>query len=589
MNILGIHEGHNASVALFQEDRVTYAVSEERLVRNKNEGGFPARSIQRALDDTGLTVSALDAVALCGMNAVQPKWAKRDLILKRYRDYCRFRPTMKDTLRQNLLSVLPDGLLAGLRRVFRPGTVNTLKNFEEERMARLTAIGVPTDKVLRVEHHECHTSAAYYGCGNYSEPVLVLSCDGGGDGICASINIGDGGRIKRLGAIPHSDSIAKLYALITYVMGFVPLEHEYKLMGLSPYSSPERARKVCSFFEEKFEWINQDFPRWQRKKGLPPTSYWYSHIKDLLEFERFDSIAGGLQIFVERMMTRWVKTCIAETGLNKLVLSGGIFMNVKMNKLLMELDEVESIFVHPSCGDETNPFGACYAAAIRQGVEPSSIRPMESLYLGPIYQESDVAEAIAQCRRIGGVKISEPDSIENAIAQILAGGEVVARYNGREEFGARALGNRSLLADPSRFEVIHEINKMIKQRDFWMPFAGSMTKEDAKINLDNPKDISAPYMVMTFDAKRNVKNFLAATHPYDKTIRPQVVEKEWNPGYHKVITELERITGKNSGVLNTSFNLHGYPIVSSPADAVDVFVKSGLKYLALENFLIKKQ
>ncbi|MCP3928836.1 MAG: carbamoyl transferase, partial [Bacteroidetes bacterium] len=178
--------------------------------------------------------------------------------------------------------------------------------------------------------------------------------------------------------------------------------------------------------------------------------------------------------------------------------------------------------------------------------------------------------------------------IEKRCAQLLADGQIVARCKGKMEFGARALGNRSILADPGSWQTIHVINAMIKQRDFWMPFAPSMLAEYADDYIVNPKGIKAPHMILSFDSKKEIlPEIIAAVHPYDGSCRPQVVEKEMNPDYHRLIDMYRELTGK-AVVLNTSFNLHGFPVVYSPKDALDVFDKSGLKYLALENVLVQE-
>jgi carbamoyltransferase len=443
-------------------------------------------------------------------------------------------------------------------------------------------------KVRRFEHHACHAAGAYYGQGELKEDVLVMTCDGGGDGICCSVNIGRGGRLERLATIPVEDSIAKLYALITCMMGLVPLEHEYKVMGLAPYADGKSAEELADYLAGHFEW-DEDPPRWRRKGGLPSTAYWRDIIYEKTEFQRFDIVAGGFQRFIERMMVRWVRGWLRKTGIKRLALSGGIFMNVKMNKLLMELDEVDSIYVLPSCGDESNPIGACYLAAVESGAAPGDLVPLGPLYLGPRYTEADIQRAIDAFARNSQVIVKRHDVIEGEVAKLLAGGEIVARYNGREEFGARALGNRSILADPSRLDLIRDLNQMIKCRDFWMPFAGTMTESQAERNLFNPKGVPAPYMIMTFDSTANYEDYRAATHPYDRTIRPQVLRESWNPSYHRVLIEFERQSGKRAGLLNTSFNLHGYPIVSSPEDALDVFNRSGLVYLSMGSYLLSKR
>jgi carbamoyltransferase len=179
------------------------------------------------------------------------------------------------------------------------------------------------------------------------------------------------------------------------------------------------------------------------------------------------------------------------------------------------------------------------------------------------------------------------DSPEREVADLLAAGEVVARFDGRMEFGARALGNRSILANPSDLRVVRLINDMIKSRDFWMPFAPSILDYAGSRYVHNPKRLRYPYMIMAFDSNGETQDFQAAMHPYDGTVRPQEVYRDWNPGYYGLIQEFERRTGKGI-ILNTSFNLHGFPIVSSPAQALDVFTQSGLPHLALGHFLLSK-
>jgi carbamoyltransferase len=209
--------------------------------------------------------------------------------------------------------------------------------------------------------------------------------------------------------------------------------------------------------------------------------------------------------------------------------------------------------------------------------------------LGPRFSSADVKEAIEAFQFSGSVEIKQHEDVEDRVAQLLASGEVVARFKGREEFGARALGNRSLLADPSNPDVVKLINSMIKCRDFWMPFATSMTDKQAKSCLVNPKNIASPYMILTFGSTEMIRDFRSGAHPYDLTVRPQVVYRDWNPDYYRLIELFAAKSGKNGGLLNTSFNLHGYPLVGTPKDALDVFERSGLRHLALEDWLVSKK
>jgi carbamoyltransferase len=262
-------------------------------------------------------------------------------------------------------------------------------------------------------------------------------------------------------------------------------------------------------------------------------------------------------------------------------------MNVKLNKVIMELPEVEELFVFPSCGDETNAMGAAYNA-YALNADYRSMQPLRDFYTGSEYIDEQINQSVKNYPFKNRISIQQTEGIEDAVAELLAKGEVVARFKGREEFGARAMGNRSILADASRPEVVKIINDAIKSRDFWMPFAPSLLDRREADYFVNPKSVPAPYMIMGFDSTDQVNEFRAACHPYDLTVRPQVVYRDWNPDYYHLLESFESITGRGI-LLNTSFNLHGYPIVSFPQDALQVLDESGLSWLAIGNFLLHKE
>jgi len=201
--------------------------------------------------------------------------------------------------------------------------------------------------------------------------------------------------------------------------------------------------------------------------------------------------------------------------------------------------------------------------------------------------DAAVDEVIEDLAGADGLHVSMPPDITRAVAELLSQGQIVARVCGREEFGARALGNRSILADPSAPDVVQTINRAIKQRDFWMPFACSVLAEEESRFIRNPKAMPAPYMIVTFDCTANWRQIVAGIHPRDHTVRLQVVRREVNPEYHRLLSIFRDLTGRGA-ILNTSCNLHGEPLVSSARDAVDVFTRSGLRWLALGNKLLSK-
>jgi carbamoyltransferase len=575
MRVLGIHDGHNASACLFSDGEVQLALQEERLRRIKNWSGPPTKATQWILEESGLSIDQVDWIAFNGYYAAYPM--TRDELMHDYRHINDLDVTLRRNARRLGTRVAKGiGMLDGLRA-----------RKQEERVRDLVALGLPRDRMVFVEHHTAHAAAAYYGLGNFTDDTLVLTADGSGDGVCASVSIGRRGQLERLHAIPMAHSLGNIYAMVTYLMGMVPLEHEYKLMGLAPYAEPKGAEQVFEALVNLLRFEAALPLGWQRSDACPETYCSYDFFRKLFEGKRFDWIAGGLQKFTEAILTQWVRNCIRATGIRRVVLGGGVFMNVKANKAIMELPEVDELFVYPSCGDETNAMGAAYwVHAQKAGCE--GIKPLQQVYFGPRYSNDQVEQALKGYRFQRAVHFAKMPRIERSVAELLAKGEVVARHCGREEFGARALGNRSILANPKDTNAVRVINEAIKSRDFWMPFAASILAERASDYLVNPKGIRSPYMILTFDTTERHPDIAAGTHPYDRTVRPQIVEQSWNPRYHALISEFEAITGVGA-VLNTSFNLHGYPIASSPADSLEVFDRSGLRNLAIEDWLVQKQ
>ena len=288
------------------------------------------------------------------------------------------------------------------------------------------------------------------------------------------------------------------------------------------------------------------------------------------------------------------KNSIRKTGIHKIALGGGVFMNVKANLFISNLKEVEDMFVFPSCGDESLAIGAAYqlyAGKCKELNKKVNIPPLKDIYFGQEFSQEEIEERLNQEGITDGsdFKVEYYDEIEDVIADLLANNEIVANFQGRMEWGARALGNRSILANASDWGNVKKINMMIKSRDFWMPFAPSILDIYENVYVENHKRIKAPYMIMAFETKpEKVNHLIAAVHPYDLTARPQIVEEDWNPRYYKILTRFRENTGYG-GLLNTSFNLHGDPICCTPQDAIYTFKNSGIRYLAIGNFLVQKR
>jgi carbamoyltransferase len=288
------------------------------------------------------------------------------------------------------------------------------------------------------------------------------------------------------------------------------------------------------------------------------------------------------------MLLTWVKSAIKKTGIKKIVCGGGVFMNVKANMLIADLPEVEAMYIMPSGGDESLSIGAALEHYYQQKTTSGYVCGIDNLYLGGVAPDIDDEDNLVNSLDNKAVLVSKPKDIEQEIAKLLADSQIVARCRGEMEWGARSLGNRSILCKADNYAVVDKINSMIKVRDFWMPFAPSILSESSERYFSDIKKIRPFYM--TFAFKGNDETFsemIASSHPRDHTIRPQVVTQSMNPDYHKMLVHYEKITGSGV-VLNTSFNLHGEPIVYSIYDAIRVFLKSGLPHLALNKYIISK-
>ncbi len=562
--VIGVHDGHNASVAVVRDGRVELALQEERLTRVKNQGDAPAGAARAALALAGSDRVA--AVALNGRYMNYHQW-ERAAIQRDYDQSSGPASRLKQPLKNTFLD-----------RAYQ-------RRRATKRASRLNEIGFASEQLMPVEHHQAHAAAAYYTAPWRDAKVLVLTCDGSGDRLSATVNVGEAGRLTRLAEISEHDSIGRLYALVTRYLGMAPLEHEYKVMGLAPYGAATRgASEIARRFEELFEFTSSPLV-WRRRRGVPSLYAAHGLLEKLLAGQRFDAIAEGAQRFLERMLTAWVGRAIRETGIGRIACSGGVFMNVKANLAILELPEVEEMYVFPSCGDESNSIGAACWEAARRG---DRIEPLGPLYYGDPITDGEAQEALETPARHGRLRCHWTPDIERTTAQALVAGKIVARAKGAAEFGARALGNRSILARADSPSAVRTINEAIKNRDFWMPFAPSVLAEKASRYYEKPKPVDSPHMMFAFRSspkKRAV--FAAAQHPYDFTTRPHEVRAGDNPCYHRLLQEYESMTGE-AVILNTSFNLHGHPLVYRANDAVDVFLASGLESMALGNWWVEK-
>ena len=573
MITLGIHDGHNATVCLIKDGRISACISEERLNREKNYCGIPARAIRRCLEVGGVSPEAVDAVGVAGL--LPPVYSLEEITAPRgFRGmYSRLSPLFpKSFLRSD--------------KCIRPAVAILSKLRDRQRVrAAVREAGIEAG-VDFYDHHSMHALSAY-GCSPFyrekDRETLVLSCDGAGDAVCATVNVGGRNGLRRLHTVSHFNSLGELYARTTQFLGMNPTSDEYKVMGLAAYANPRYARpaydKIRGCVEVEKDGLglrnNTSFTKWRYLKFL----------RDTFDGDRFDCVSYAVQRLTETTLADWVANAVRRTGLGRVVLSGGIFMNVKANNVILSLPEVEELWVLPSCSDDSLSIGAAMRASMDRGFD--EFEPLKDLYLGPGYDAGAVETALAS--RDEPLDVERIDDVELKIGEQLARGKIIGRFAGRMEWGARALGNRSILADPRDMRSISRINRAIKKREFWMPYCPSMTKERAGDYFKAEKGYAAHYMTMAFPTSSRAQDDIpACMHAYDRTTRPQVVESGWNPRYYRLIRAFEERTGVGA-VLNTSFNLTGYPIVCSPADALNVFAQSDLDAVAIENFYVTRK
>ena len=592
MIILGINDGHDASACIMVDGRVISAVAEERLVRRKHMLGFPAKSIDQVLSSAGVTPAEIDKIAVSSVH-LPPKYqyVRRDVTFT-VKDYLReqtdyWYPIFYEGKSPNYNDIFQDKLEIGDQAFDQ-----TLISDEDDAIGFNKAreklicdrLGKNRDKVKFYDHHGCH---AYYAFGAMpwrEQRTLIYTADGAGDNANGTVWLSEPGKQLKSLARTELCNIGRIYRYITLLLGMKPNEHEYKVMGLAPYAREQHGESAYNVFKETLRVKGLEFDY-----DVKPRDHFF-HFKERLDGERFDNIAYGLQRFTEELLVEWVENGIAETGVNHVAISGGVAQNVKANKRIIEQESVAGFFVPPGPGDESLCMGAAYWEYVnfckRNSIAIEEIMPLENPYLGRKFSNKEVKDAIS-CAGISNIGTIEPLQ-EEKVAKLIENGDIVARCAGRMEFGPRALGNRSIIADPRRIEVIAKINNTVKQRDFWMPFAASILSERADDYFTNPKNAETRYMTTSFDTTAEGRRCLAAgTHQSDHSTRPQVVYKNLNAPYHALISAFERRTGVGA-VLNTSFNLHGEPIVESPADAISTFMRSDLQHLILEDLLISK-
>jgi carbamoyltransferase len=577
MKVLGLHDGHTATALLMDNGRVISCISEDRLNRKKEWSGLPERAIKEVLRIGDTAPGDVDKVVFTSLlppyNAQSAAWRQS----KR---------------RQNLLfglmkKTLP---LSTLRSNWWVEFAKKRVNRDVEHIyRRLGKLGLHRKKVIFLDHHTSHAYTTLLNWWGQNDDMLILTLDASGDGYSGTVHVipkGRPGELELLEKINRFNSIGIFYTRITDYLGMKPVSHEYKVMGMAGYGFKEYYMPV--YKKMRADYFRVNGLKFENRSGCWDKDYLPRLAKDF-QGVRFDNLCAGAQKLLEELVLKWVKNAVFTTGIKNVFCSGGVFMNVKVNQRIMnEIDGIDKFFVFPSCGDDSNPVGGAihaYHQYCKDHNEKFKINKLGPIYWGPSYSDESVVSAIEK----SGYSYEEIKDIDKFAGDSLAEGKVIARRTGRLEWGARALGNTSILADARSMNTVRHINNMIKFRDFWMPFAATILDSWAERYLINPKKMEAPYMITSFDTTDLAeKDIIAGLHPKDLTSRPQILTKDWNPDYYKILKTFEKQAGVG-GLLNTSFNLHGDPIVCTPKSALYTFKNSGLDLLIMNNFVVSSK
>ncbi|AMQ18022.1 carbamoyltransferase family protein [Thermococcus peptonophilus] len=535
--ILGVHDGHDAGAVLIDGERI-FAVNEERLNRIKKYRGFPELSIRKVLEMARASPEDVEIIAVAGI----------------------FR-------KQKRLIELEENLKA----IFGP-------DFKR--------------KVLFVEHHLAHSASAYYTSG--WRDAIALSIDAAGDGLSSSIYVARDGEMIRIAQSTYLDSLGDFYASVTELLGFKPMRHEGKVMSLAAYGKP--TYDLSSIIELN----GLTFENHLKVVGIEATrklaelfKYPLRHAKEIAMQLKRGKLDGKLQrkaIEIAASAQAHLEKLIEELGLRlkghslPVAYAGGVAQNVKANAVLRHVFGDDNLWVFPAMDDGGLAFGAAVFLKAQLERLDGKWKPfrLKHVYLGPGYSSEEIESFL----RREGIDYEEVSDIPGFVADALVDGNLVGLFQGRMEYGPRALGNRSILANPGDEGVKGRLNIALK-RDVFQPFAPSMLWEKAEEYLEDLNGRPNEFMTMSYTASEEFRKMAPAVVHVDGTTRPQAVRKEINELYYLTIEKFSKQTGL-SAVLNTSFNMHGEPIVCSPADAVKTFREAGLDTLVIGNFVVSR-
>jgi carbamoyltransferase len=584
--ILGISAFyHDSAACLLRDGEIVAAAQEERFTREKGDDSFPSRAIEYCFSEARISTDDLAAVAFYDKPLL-----KFERILETY------------------LGVAP----RGFRSFLKAGPLWVKDKLYTDKAIR-DGLGGYKGRVLYAEHHESHAASAFFP-SPFNE-AAILTVDGVGEWATASIGMGRGSEIELLKELHWPDSLGLLYSAFTYHAGFKVNSGEYKVMGLAPYGEPRFVDAIYKnlvdlrddgsftldqLFFNYLTGLTMTSPAFDELFGGPP------RVPESPLTQREMDLARSIQVVCEEIILRMASTVHRETGASVLCMAGGVALNAVANGRLLREGPFDRIWIQPAAGDAGGAVGVALLAWHRYFEKPRAVSESDSMcgsYLGPIYQDDQIERELVAAGAV--VQKLSDDEILERIATLLSKEMVVGWFDGRMEFGPRALGARSILADPRSPRMQALINLKIKFREGFRPFAPSVLRERAWEYFE--LDVESPYMLIVapvveshrkpaapttgelwgIDRLNVPRSDIPAVTHLDYSARIQTVTADRNPRFHRLISEFERRSGCPL-VVNTSFNIRGEPIVCTPTDAYRCFMRTDLDYLAIGPFLLAK-
>lgn len=560
--------GHDAAAAILVDGRLVACAAEERFTRQKH--GFnlagrtllPRRAIQYCLEEAGCT------------------WADVDLVAH----YCRFTPDAVRARFQRVACGLEPDLGRLLEQEYQQAYDNRLApSVVRAQLEKIAARPITAEQFMSVPHHLAHAAGAFYSSG--FGDALCLTLDGYGEEESAMWAVGTGGQVTPQGRISLPSSVGTLYQLVTAFLGFRTYGDEYKTMGLAAYGSADRFAAVFRNLvqlESDGMWSTRsmcrpDLYRWLELQFGPPETPGACGRQSA-------DVAAALQQALQRAVLHTLRYVRGRVSLDRLCIAGGVGLNACMNGAIVRSKLFTQLFVQPAASDDGAALGAALYAHHAYDGNSTSNAILHTNW-GPRYTDRAIEDALS---KTPGIDWQRLERIEAHAARLLADGEIVAWHQGRMEFGPRALGARSILATPASVEVRDRINALVKHREGFRPFAPSVLAEDAQAFFEIPDDTAAPFMVVTYPARVPEQQRIAGVVHVDGSARVQVVRQAYEPRFHRLLQEFKALTGLPV-LLNTSFNQAGEPIVCTPDDAIQCFLRAGLDALVIGDYMVLRR